>query len=242
MAATLHEDGFYYAYFEYLTQEQKEVNAAYITDKFRGYGWSDPAIAAMLGNFESESQMNPALWEGRTDHRANGTQRKGFSLAQWTPWAKYINWCEWKGYPEYHMDSACERIRLEFVDPSAIPYEYSEGGQYYPTDEFPMTRSEFVVSTMDAGELAKIFVRNYERPASVLKSDDETQEEHEAAKAKAYAQRAANGRKWYAFITGGEMPPTPDEPDDPDVPVTPGTRSRVLDFILWRRRSIRVVR
>lgn len=238
MAVTLHADGFYYGYFDYLTEEQMQVNAKYITAYFRAKGWSDNAIAGMLGNFQPESRMNPALWEGRTDHRANGTKNKGFSLAQWTPWAKYTTWCEAKGLPEYHMDSACYRVWCEFEDLAQIK-GYGDG-QYYSTDAFPVSRSEFIHSDKDPGYLAKVFVRNYERPASVLYDEEnETMEEHLAAQAATYEERAKNAVKWYEFITGTDIPDIPDNPDDPTP--TPGKSSDFLHLLLYKRRGYRVV-
>lgn len=196
MAALYHEDGFYYNYSGVLTQEQREVNVTFITRKFRSYGWSDNAIAAMVGNFYAESNINPARWQGDEDARAEGKANSGFGLAQWTPWAKYTVWCEDFGHLEYHMGTACHRIWTEFENVEELKQNSGVygSGQYYSTDEFPVSRSEFVKSTESPEYLAKVFVRNYERPRSVLDGGD--------SKLATYEKRAGYAAEWYEFITG----------------------------------------
>ena len=56
-----------------------------------------------------------------------------------------------------------------------------------------------------------VFVRNYERPASVLYGypADETWEEHLADKAATYAKRAGYADSWYEFLTGLPSPQDP---------------------------------
>lgn len=234
MSAIHHDDGFWYDYSAPIDREKQEENVDFIVRYFRAREFTDNAIAAMVGNFQAESAINPARWEGDTDWRAQGTNRKGFGLAQWTPWAKYTTWCADKGYPEYHLETACYRIWCEFCDLSQLGGDYGTG-QYYSTDEFPVSRSEFISSTMSPQELAKVFVRNYERPGSVLYDpDEETYEEHLAAKEKTYRKRAELAADWYEYITG--VAPDPGDPDAPG-----GGRSRVLDIILWKRRRLRVV-
>lgn len=244
MAAIYHEDGFYYDYSAPLTQEQREVNATYITRYFRAKGWTDNCIAGLLGNFYAESNINPARWQGDVDHRAAGKNNQGFGLAQWTPWRKYTLWCEDKGIPEYHMGTACLRIWTEFENVEELKANSSRygSGQYYSTDEFPVSRSAFIHSTDSPEYLAKAFVQNYERPASVLYTPDkETYEEHLAKKKKTHNARASYAASWYAFITGGSFPDGP--PPDPDDP-TPDTGSgkSFLPYLTYYRRRRYVVR
>lgn len=230
--ASLHEDGFYYDYFAALNEEERQTNALWVANYFREKGWTDNAIAGMLGNMHAESTINPARWESNTDWRAQGINSKGFGLTQWTPWRKYTRWCEDKGFPEWHINSGCYRVHCEFSNLGELePQDLYGGGQYYTTNEFPMTRSEFMTSTADPGYLAKVFVRNYERPASVLKSDDETEEEHQAAKAETYRRRAAMALTWYEYITG-----------HPYVPVGGASSSSIIKFLTLYKRRRYVVR
>ena len=70
-----------------LTQSQKEENVRIIYSFFHSRGWTDNAIAAMLGNQELEGQLNPAQWEN-----GYGVYGRGFGLSQWTPYTKLSNW------------------------------------------------------------------------------------------------------------------------------------------------------
>ena len=219
--ATYHNDGFYYAYKSALSTPEMETNARYIVNFFRGKGWSDNAIAGMLGNFQSESTINPARWENNTDYRAKGTKNKGLGLAQWTPWTKYTNWCEDKGYDEWHMWTACHRIWTEFENVGELSPSRYGGGQYFTnpsTDDyhFSLTRAQFIKSTLSARELAVIFVRNYERPGSIVGSSATA-----ATRADTYKKRGDNGERWWNFIqnnmqgTGTVDPPyTPSEGEE----------------------------
>lgn len=222
----LHNDGFYYDYFSALTREQMQVNAKWIASFFLDKGWTINAIAGMMGNFEAESTINPARWENNTDYRAQGVSNKGFGLAQWTPWSKYINWCSANGLTEYHIRSACHRIYAEFVSPGSLS-GYGDG-QYFPTSEFDVSRDEFIHSTMSAGELAKIFVRNYERPYSVLYGTA-------AEKQATYDKRASMASTWYAYLTGTDLPDVPDQPST-------STRSDFVRFLTMFGVGRRVVR
>lgn len=214
MAIEYHEDGFYYNHTGVLDKASREVNAGYITSFFRAKGWTDNAIAAMLGNFYVESNINPARWEDDIDYESKGLKNKGFGLAQWTPWAKYTEWCDDKGLIRWHLGTACLRVWTEFENVAELKANSKVygSGQYYSTTEFDISRSEFIHSTESPEYLAKVFVRNYERPGSVIYDpDEETKEEHEAAKAKTYANRAKLAAEWYEFITGQEFPSVSDE-------------------------------
>lgn len=178
-----------------LSKSEQETNATYIYNYLGARGWTVNAIAAALGNFQAESTINPGRYQG------DSPSGSGWGLAQWTPHSKYTNWCDERGLEWSHMDSALERIL----------YEVENGIQFGSTSEFPMTFKEFTVSTDTPGNLAKAFVRNYERPASVLFGypEGETQAEHEAAKAATYAKRAGYAEAWYEFLTGLPAPNDP---------------------------------
>lgn len=70
-----------------LTQSQKEQNVRIIYSFFHALGWTNNAIAAMLGNMELEGQLNPAQWE-----YGYGVYGGGFGLSQWTPYTKLSTW------------------------------------------------------------------------------------------------------------------------------------------------------
>lgn len=134
----------------YLSQAEMETNARYIYNYLGSRGWSVNAIAGMLGNMETESSINPGIWEG-----LNAGTGPGYGLVQWTPYTKYTDWCAGLGLDPSHMDSALQRIE----------YELENGLQYYPTDSYPETFAQFKASTKTPEYLAMAFLANYERPA-----------------------------------------------------------------------------
>lgn len=134
----------------YLSQAEKEDNARYIWNYLGARGWSKNAVAGMLGNMETESSINPGIWQG-----LNEGVGPAYGLVQWDPYTKYTNWCSDNGLEKSHMDSALKRIE----------YELENGLQYYPTDSYPETFAEFKVSTASPYYLGMAFLANYERPA-----------------------------------------------------------------------------
>lgn len=189
--ATASGTGTYYSGNRYLTMSEMKVNARYIYNYLSARGWTLNAIAAMLGNMQTESTLNPAIWQ---DLKQNN-MKNGYGLAQWTPASAYITWCSDNGYNLAAMDTALKRIE----------YELENGLQYYPTNTYPMTFSQFKVSTDDPQWLANVFLNNYERPA------DRTQ-----------PQRGEQALFWYDYLRG-VLPdePDPDYPTDPDYPYEP---------------------
>lgn len=217
--ATYHEDGFYWGRSQFtFDSEEQRTNALYVTGYLRGKGWTDNAIAGLLGNLQSESSINPGAYYGWTDFSA-----VSFGIVQWDPTSKYQNWHDstFPGVMYEHLGCQLDRII----------WEKDNGEQYYSTNEFPISFSAFATSTDDPGYLAKVFVRNYERPASVIYGTD-------AEKQATYSQRAKQAAHWYAVITGSPAP-------DPDPDPTPGGTGKglsMLDLIIYtQRRRYRVV-
>jgi hypothetical protein len=136
----------------YLTQSQMAVNAQYILDYLRGKGWTKNAVCGVLGNMETESTINPGIWQSLRENNMSG----GFGLVQWTPATNYINWAQSKNLPVANMDSELQRIL----------YEVSAGLQFYATSAYNMSFTQFTHSTESAYYLACVFLHNYERPAN----------------------------------------------------------------------------
>ena len=135
-----------------LTAEQQQQNAKYIHSFLNSNGWSLNAVAAILGNMQAESGLNPGRWQSD----AVGNTAAGYGLVQWTPATKYFEWCNSEGYSDpSEMDSGLNRII----------YEVSAGIQWIQTDTYSFSFEDFTKSNSDAGELAKAFLLNYERPA-----------------------------------------------------------------------------
>ena len=202
--------GSYYNESEYLTEAEKEANARYIYAYLSAKGWTKNAVAGLLGNLENESAINPGRWEG--NDVGNGP---GYGLVQWTPFTKYTNWCAENGYDDpSEMDTNLIRII----------YEMQNGIQYYATDDYPLSFSEFSKSTASPYYLACAFAWNYERSWVVLYGSEE---EKEALR----QLRGGDANKWYSFLSGEE----PSDPD-PDTP-TPDT-PEIPDYIPHDRKGL----
>lgn len=159
----------------YLTQSEMEENATYIWQQLEPDGWTLNAVAGMLGNMQSESTINPGIWQNLDPTNPEN----GFGLVQWTPSTKYTGWCLEQGLDPSDMDSALARIT----------YELNTGQQYYQTTQYPLSFSEFKVSTESPNYLGMAFLYNYERPAD-------------------YNQpwRGTQAEEWYSFLSGGSGP------------------------------------
>lgn len=162
----------------HLTQAEMEHNAGNVHLFFKNKGWTDNAIAGMLGNMQVESEINPGAWQEWTPP-SEGVERWGYGLVQWDPYTKYSNWYG-SGW-ENNGPAQCKRII----------YELENGEQYYKTSDYPLTFREFTQSTATPEYLARAWIYNYERPTEKDQPIRET-----------YA------RNWYNFIQGrGETLP-----------------------------------
>ena len=79
----------------YLERSQMKDNAQYIADYLISNGWTQNAVAGILGNMEQESTMNPGLWQDLIYGNMSG----GYGLVQWTPATEYTSWADAIGYP-----------------------------------------------------------------------------------------------------------------------------------------------
>ena len=163
-----------------LTQSQMEINALYIYSYLKHEGWSENAIAALLGNMQAESTINPGRWQ--SDRVGGDSEGHGYSLVQWTPYTKYTNWCSSEGYGDpSEMDSALARIR----------YEVANNIQWYGTGNYSgMSFKEFSESSETVEFLAIGFLLCYERPADQSES--------------VQAYRTSLAESWYTYLTGKE--------------------------------------
>lgn len=187
-----HPDGYYYGNV-YLSEKYKQVNALYIAKVMREAGWTDNAIAGLLGNMDYESNINPGIWQSRKEGNLSG----GYGLTQWTPASKYVNWVSENNLGDiWNMNNQLQRIKEEFAPGTNVH------DQYYSTSEYPVNRTDFPTSTLAPDYLARAFVRNYERPYSILYGS-------ESDKAYTYRVRGEAGTKWYEYITNNNAPDTP---------------------------------
>lgn len=133
----------------YLSYSEMQVNAKNVYAGLSGAGWTDNSIYAVLGNMQSESSINPGIWESLKPYRG------GYGLVQWTPYTKYSEWAG-EGW-QNNGNKQIERIL----------WELNNGGQWIPTSKYPMSFRDFTKSSESPELLADVWLRNYERPAVI---------------------------------------------------------------------------
>lgn len=162
-----------------LSLPERQINATYIRNYLQPDGWTLNSISAMLGNMESESSINPGVWENWEPYYTD-PEHLGCGLVGWTPSTKYTSWCSERNYIWYDMPPALERLK----------WELANGVQFYPSAKYPMTFQEFKVSELDPYYLALVFLANYEKP------EDPNQ-----------PQRGTQAEYWYQYLTGQPWQP-----------------------------------
>lgn len=156
----------------YLSSAEMQNNAtiikAYLADK----GWSLNAIAGMLGNMQTESTINPGIWQSLIEGSGGGG---GWGLVQWTPWTNFTNWADANGYA---WDDG--NAQLKWIDERTVPF-----GQWIPTSAYDFSFATFKTSTESPEYLASAFLKNFER-----------------AGVEAEELRRTRARTWFEFIGG----------------------------------------
>ncbi|MHC5229036.1 phage tail spike protein [Enterococcus sp. LJL99] len=131
-----------------LTTDQ-EKNAWFIWQYFKNKGWTEEAIAGMLGNMQSESQIIPDM-----DELSGGG---GYGLVQWTPKSKLVDWCNEQGIDYRTLDSQCQRIQFEVNNNIQWFYNYDRPDIAY------ISFKEFT-KLKDINHAAECFIALYEHP------------------------------------------------------------------------------
>lgn len=130
----------------YLSLTEMQNNADIMYAFFTEKGWTVNAISAMFGNMQTESTLNPGIWENLDPFVG------GYGLVQWTP---YTNYSEWAG--DGWQDNGQKEMER-------IIYELENHLQWISTSLYPMTFMEFSHSDKPPAYLAQAFLYNYERP------------------------------------------------------------------------------
>ncbi len=133
----------------YLSENEMQNNALIITDYLLTKKWSHNAIAALLGNMESESTINPGIWQSLDSSNTSG----GFGLVQWTPSTNYTQWALDNGYA---IDDGYGQ--LKWIDEETVSF-----GQWIKTDDYMFSFALFKTSTEEPEYLASAFLKNFER-------------------------------------------------------------------------------
>lgn len=189
-----------------LTQAQMETNATYIYSYLTSKGWTTNSIAAMLGNMQAESTINPGRWQGN-----NVGGGPAYGIVQWDPFSKYINWATSNGFSDpSEMDSNLARII----------WEVENKQQWYGTGNYSgMSFEEFATSSEPVSYLAVGFLLCYERPADQSESVQN--------------YRSSLAEAWYTYLTG--VTPTPPGPE-PGGSGASATKKNKFKFVLFNKR------
>lgn len=156
----------------YLSTSEMQNNAVIVRDYMIARGWTINAICGMLGNMQSESTINPGIWQNLTEGSGGGG---GFGLVQWTPWINFTNWADENGY-EWDDGNA----QLRWINEVTATF-----GQWIPTSTYNFSFANFKVSTESPEYLASAFLKNFERAGVEV---EET--------------RRSNARAWFEFFGG----------------------------------------
>lgn len=182
-----------------LTQKEMENNADIIIKYYRNNKYDDNTIAALLGNMQAESTINPNRYEGGVG--------PGYGLVQWTPMSNLTDACNiLLLYPYTDGNVQLKVIVSEILNnPQAVAQWYSSSAfisKYYnsgaSSDMIGITGTQFLHNDMkwSADKLAILFMAAYERPSY----DPDVNH---------YKLRQQYALKWFEYMGG--IPPTPIE-------------------------------
>ena len=176
-----------------LREEEKISNAEYIYEYLKARGWTTQAICGLLGNIERESHLNPASYE------IPNNVNRGYGLVQWTSAEDFF---EEVGVDKKIIDDmALENpqslmdLQLDFIVDTSLPSADNSIKRWYPSlvgnrdTPYIMEFNEYINSTKNPRDLAKVFNSHYER------SDDDAVQ---------LKERADNAEKWYHYFNERE--------------------------------------
>ena len=179
-----------------LTQSEMENNADIIINYYRSLGINDKTIAAILGNMQAESSINPERQE---------VGGQGYGLVQWTPVTVLQNHCATLGLSPYNNgDVQLQVIISEILNHLGVGEWYTTQAfiqNYYnsgaTSDMIGITGQQFLDNQMNwtPDKLAVMFMAGYERPSY------DPNVNH-------YQTRMQNALNWFTYM-GGIIPPTP---------------------------------
>ena len=193
-------------------------NAREIWDTLVGvYGWTEESAAAVLGNFQVESFLNPGQWE----IGYNYSMSRGAGLGQWTPATKISNYIGSTNKNDM-ADGAKQMILFintpgqystYYLRPDGTAPYYNESGLPYITN-----MDDFSHSTASVSELTRLWAVCWERPGATYYSSS-------------INDRINHATHWYNTFTGSTpQPPTPPTPPTPE-------EAQVGIWFLMKRRK-----
>lgn len=202
----------------------QEDNAREIWDTLVGvHGWTEEATAAVLGNFQVESYINPGQWEIGYNYSMN----RGMGLGQWTPATKVSNYVGSTNRDD--MANGARQLLLlvntptqystHYLNPDGTSTYYNESGLPYIAD-----MDDFSHSSASVSDLTKVWAICWERPGSTYYTSS-------------IQNRMDHAAHWYATFTGSV--PSPPSPPDPPSPPHPGYITDEIWLAMFLSKLIR---
>lgn len=151
----------------YLSDTEMKQNATIIWDFFyQKLGWNVNSVAALLGNMQGESTLNPGLIEVGGGTTSAGA---GHGLVQWTPASDLYKVLDvlYNGHEDWYDGSKqCGVIYAEYQE-SIGEYHRGIEPQWYSTSEYPIDWRKWAFNQVNYSleDLTYSFARNYLRPA-----------------------------------------------------------------------------
>lgn len=186
-------------------------NAKEIYNNLHALGWSLNAICAILGNIGYEGGYNPWRWQNdniQPYQTTNYGDAHAYGLFQFDNATKYQQNSYAKSLPEYGPNWS-DRAGKTTDGIAQLKY-VNQYADYYSTNAYPLSYSQFKVSTQTPSYLAKAWLYNYERPADPASTEN---------------GRASEAEYWYTVLQNY----TP-------VPPVPTGDSGALPFMMYLRR------
>ena len=176
----------------YLTQSEMENNANIVISYYRSQGINDATIAALLGNMQAESTINPERYEGGVG--------PGYGLVQWTPRQNLIDACNTLGLSPYNDGTVQLQVIKEQIlnnpslsaqwstSSSSVSHYYNSGAT---SDMIGITGQQFLNNSMgwSSEKLAVLFMVAYERPSYDPSINH-------------YALRQQYAQEWFQYMGG----------------------------------------
>lgn len=190
-------NGWWVAYFPQRplhSLEHTEHNYWMLALSLKERGWTDHAVAGVLGNIQYESACNPGSWEycaevEHQDYQGSCGYVPGAYLFAWTPWSKYYNWVVANGKEEYDGCAQLEFL-FETIEQDWNLYDaYGLGGNYFPNWQDFANSSEYSLEKYALG-----WCSYYEKPS-------------EDPSVNHVAERIIATEEWYKRITTESPPP-----------------------------------
>lgn len=170
----------------YLNEYEMQQNAALAYNYLFSCGYDELSIAAILGNMQQESGINPGIWENLSINPS-----RGYGLVQWTPSTYYTDWANNHGYS----------ISDGYPQLLWIDTELDAGGYWVQRNGYNITYDNFKNNSdeNDIYYLTAAWYYNFENPGS---GDTTLRARQEYAK------------YWYNFFQG-YAPANPPNPWSP---------------------------